>query len=94
VRNPRPAAMNPLQGTKLFEWGLLSRASLAALVVSEERRAWILETYPPEETGRPGILVAQERKRVHKTEKREFDADASDELDEVAEQEEMEMMAA
>lgn len=92
MRHPNPAATNPLQGTKLFEWGLLSRASLAALVVSDERRAWILATYPPEETGRPGIIVAQERKRV-KTKKRLHEDDADKELDEVAEQDEIERIA-
>ena len=86
--------MNPLQGAKLFEWGLLSRASLAALVVSEERQAWILETYPPEETGRPGILVAQERKRIREVKKQE-QMDADEELNAVAdEQDEVEMSAA
>jgi hypothetical protein len=93
VRNPRPARTNPLQGTKLYEWGVLSRASLATLIVSDERRDWILETYPPEETGRPGIIVAQERKRVRKTKQRRPDMDASEERDE-AEQTEMELMAA
>ena len=92
MRHPNPNAMNPLQGTKLYEWGLLSRASLATLIVSDERAAWILSTYPPEETGRPGIIVAQERKRVHKAEKQTRE-DANEELDEVAEQDEMELAA-
>jgi hypothetical protein len=61
IRNPNPSKTNPLSGTKLLEWGLLSRASLTSLIVSEERRAWILETYPPEETGRPGIIVVHAR---------------------------------
>jgi hypothetical protein len=33
--------------------------SLAHLVVSPERAAWILERYPPNETGRPMILATE-----------------------------------
>jgi hypothetical protein len=95
MRHPNPAATNPLQGTKLYEWGALSRVSLAALIVSPERAAEIMRLYPEEETrGRPGIIVAQERKRVRKTKKREREDDAGEEVDVVAEQDEMEPIAA
>jgi hypothetical protein len=34
-------------------------SSLVHLVVSPERAAWILERYPPTETGRPMILATE-----------------------------------
>jgi hypothetical protein len=89
-----PAATSALQGTRLSDWGRLSQEAWATLIVNDERAAWILSRYPPEETGRPGIIVAQERKRVRKTEKQERDVDASEELDVVGEQDEMEPIAA
>ena len=31
------------------------------LIVSDERAAWILETYPPSDQGRPGIIATDSR---------------------------------
>ena len=38
--------------------------SLKDFVVDDARRDWILKTYPPSETGRPGILVDQRTTRA------------------------------
>ena len=37
--------------------------SLMDFVVSDERRDWILRTYPPSDIGRPGILVVRDQRR-------------------------------
>jgi|HubBroStandDraft_2_1064218.scaffolds.fasta_scaffold471031_3 hypothetical protein len=47
------------------------RSPLAALIVSPERAAWIMETYPPEQMGRPGIL----HRELRGTKIRKTDAD-------------------
>jgi len=44
----------------------LTIESLAALIVSDERRDWILERYPPTDIGRPGIVHVEKRKAVRK----------------------------
>jgi hypothetical protein len=64
---------NPLSNyipsnTKTWEWKRLDDEALARLIASPERTAWIVATYPPEETGRPGIICVQLRtsKQVRK----------------------------
>jgi hypothetical protein len=55
------------------EWLRLTVESLSALIVSDERRDWILANYPPEkEAGRPGIL--HPTPRGEKRQVREMDA--------------------
>jgi hypothetical protein len=44
---------------------------LAHLVVSDERRDWILKVYPPTDVGRPGILVRELDKRKRAPAKRD-----------------------
>src|ERR1700674_4144346 len=39
------------------EWLRLDLLARAELIVSDERREWILATYPFSDTGRPGILA-------------------------------------
>jgi hypothetical protein len=39
---------------------------LADLVVNDARRDWILSVYPPEDTGRPGILATELKKQAEK----------------------------
>lgn len=46
-------------------------SSLVHLVVSEERAAWILERYPPTETGRPMILHSEYHTRSRTRSKRQ-----------------------
>lgn len=42
-------------------WQLTMLEGLNAdCVPSPDRQAWILATYPPEETGRPGIIVSSD----------------------------------
>jgi hypothetical protein len=53
----RPLSNYVLSSTQARDWKRTGDAALAELIVSPERAAWIMATYPPEETGRPGILV-------------------------------------
>ena len=46
-------------------------SSLVHLIVSEERAAWILERYPPTETGRPMILATEYKTRPRTRSKRQ-----------------------
>jgi len=55
------------------EWRRLSVEALAALIVSDERRDFILATYPPTDVGRPGIIHNTPRGEKRKV--RETDAD-------------------
>ncbi len=41
---------------KATHWKSFGDQALSELIVDEKRAAWILRTYPPEETGRPGML--------------------------------------
>lgn len=43
------------------EWHRLSVEALRALIVTDERRDWILATYPPSEVGRPGMFARDQR---------------------------------
>jgi len=38
----------------------LSNEALRELIVSDERRDWILATYPPDEAGRPGMFAGDQ----------------------------------
>ena len=60
MRNLNPAKINPMGGGKMYEWKRLEDLALAELIVSPARAAWILARYPPEQTGRPGILATHE----------------------------------
>jgi hypothetical protein len=51
----------PISPRKVEEWRRLDLEALQSLIVSDARRAWILERYPPNEMGRPGILVVSDR---------------------------------
>jgi hypothetical protein len=62
------------------EWARLTVESLNALIVSEERREWILERYPPTDVGRPGVLHHTPRGEKLKA-VREMDTDAPVEVD-------------
>jgi hypothetical protein len=57
------------------EWRRLTVEALAALIVSDERRDWILERYPPTDMGRPGLIHNTPRGEKH-TAVRETDTDA------------------
>ena len=84
VRFWNPRASYVLAGTKLIEWKALIEASLAALIVTPERAAWILATYPPSDMGRPDILAPHVRERtarVRKTKRAEFAGEEEDGLD-------------
>lgn len=73
-------ATNPPQGTRLFESGLLSRESLAALIVSPERAEEIMRLYPEDEMrGRPGLFAPSEKTQGGKIRKPH---DALDDVDE------------
>lgn len=56
-------------------------SSLAHLVVSEERAAWILERYPPNETGRPMILHSEYGTRSRTRSKRQSAAAEDSEIE-------------
>jgi hypothetical protein len=43
------------------EWHRLSVEALRELIVSDERRDWILARYPPDEVGRPGMFAGDQR---------------------------------
>lgn len=47
------------------------RDTLADLIVSDERRLWILERYPFEDVGRPGILHVESKRSRHPRKKRD-----------------------
>lgn len=64
-----------------MEWQRLTVESLNALMVSDERRAWLLERYPPTDVGRPGILHCTPRGEKRKKRVREMD-DAPVEVEE------------
>jgi hypothetical protein len=51
------------------------RGTLIDLIVDDARRDWIMRTYPPEDQGRPGILVVRKTDDVRKTD-RKYDVDA------------------
>jgi len=51
---------HPISLRKADLWHRLDLEARAALIVSDERRAWILERYPPDEMGRPLIIVADD----------------------------------
>ena len=69
---------------KAADWRHLLSLSLAGLVVSPERTAWILARYPPTEMGRPGIMYSPmrgEKQKKHSPvpdDERETPAEASD----------------
>jgi hypothetical protein len=44
-----------LRGRKLEEYGRIMFLERQKLIVSDERRAWILARYPPDEIGSPII---------------------------------------
>jgi hypothetical protein len=46
------------------EWLRLTVESLSELLVSDERREWLLATYPPTDVGRPGIIHSGERRKA------------------------------
>jgi hypothetical protein len=56
------------------EWRRLTVEALAALIVTDERRDWILERYPPTDVGRPGLLH-NERRAAKRKAVRELDTD-------------------
>jgi len=60
MRNPRPDKTSPMGGGKMHWWKFLGDQELSKLIVDEKRAAWILARYPPEQTGRPGILATHE----------------------------------
>ena len=94
MRNPNPARTSALQGTKLAEWDRLSQESLAALIVSPERAAEIMRLYPEDEmSGRPGRFAPSNQK-LRSTRGKIRKVDGGEEPDEVAEQDEMELVAA
>lgn len=73
-----PKSYSPrLRGKALEEYRKCMQRERQALLVSPERLAWILKTYPPEETGRPGIWVHTRSERcgrnVGKLERHEHD---------------------
>lgn len=43
-------------------WHQIILEERAKLIVSDEKRKWILETYPPDETGRPGFFSVKEER--------------------------------
>ncbi|HXX18708.1 MAG TPA: hypothetical protein VEJ46_04850 [Candidatus Acidoferrum sp.] len=47
------------------------RDTLVDLIVSDERRAWILTRYPFEDIGRPGILHVEPKTSKHWRKKRD-----------------------
>jgi len=53
-----PRTYSPkLRGKKLRDYGIVMAKERAKLVVSPERAKWILEHYPPSETGRPDLFA-------------------------------------
>jgi hypothetical protein len=51
------------------------RGTLIDLIVDDARRDWIMRTYPPEDMGRPGILVVRKTDGVRKP-NRKYDVEA------------------
>lgn len=49
--------MPKLRGRRLEEYGRIMARERRGLLVSKERQAWILETYPPADVGRPGDMA-------------------------------------
>jgi hypothetical protein len=61
------------------EWARLTTEALSRLIVSDDRRDFILERYPPSDTGRPGVLHTTPR--GEKRHVREMDVDPPVEAD-------------
>ena len=53
---------------------------MAELIVSEERRLWILATYPPSEMGRPVILFCEPQRKSRRAKDVRNNADELAEL--------------
>jgi hypothetical protein len=45
-------------------WQEIRASMLNRLIVDPERAAWILQTYPPTDLGRPGVLNNEQRSQV------------------------------
>src|SRR5258708_24656592 len=97
MRTWNPSTTPVLTGSKIYDRKVLNDEFFASLIVSEERAAEIMRLYPEDEMrGRPGVFASPEKKRrgssAAKARGRVQNTD--EELDEVAEQDEMEPIAA
>jgi hypothetical protein len=99
MRTWNPSAMQVLTGSKMYDWKVLSDEFLVSLIVSDERAEEIVRLYPEDEmTGRPGMFASTDKKlRANATKHvrilRILNADA-EESDAIADQDEMESIAA
>jgi hypothetical protein len=60
------------------EWKYLGDLALGELIVSDARRDWILQRYPPSDQGRPGLLCVHEPKRRGPRAKKEPDVEPAE----------------
>ena len=94
MRTRNPSATQVLTGSRMYDWKVLSDEFLASLIVSEERAEEIMRLYPEDEMrGRPGMFAPPEKKLRGSSAAKARVQNTDDELDEVAEPDEMELAA-
>ncbi len=95
MRTWNPSATPVLTGSKIYDWKVLSDEFLASLIVSSERTEEIMRLYPEDVMrGRPGIFASPEKKLRGSSAAKARAQNTDEELDEVAEQDETELVAA
>jgi hypothetical protein len=97
MRTWNPSATPVLTGSKMYDWKVLSDEFLASLIVSDERAAEIMRLYPEDVmTGRPGLFAPSDKKlqASSATKARGSVQNTDEELNAVAEYDEMELAAA
>ncbi len=95
MRTWNPSTTPVLTGSKIYDWKVLSDEFLASLIVSSERTEEIMRLYPESEmTGRPGVFASPEKKRRGSGAAKARVQNTDEELDEVAERDELELVAA